>query len=69
MGKTLQAQGVALWALYFVGVVKVEEKDDVELRLVSLERKLWALLMQHANRRELAVVREMLELIEAVEQI
>ncbi len=47
----------------------MEEKDAVELRLVSLERKLWALLMQYANRRELAHVREMLELIEAVEQI
>ena len=47
----------------------MEEKDSVELRLVSLERKLWALLMQYAKRRELAHVREMLELIEAVEQI
>lgn len=47
----------------------MEEKDAVELRLVSLERKLWALLMQYANRREPVHVREMLELIEAVEQI
>lgn len=47
----------------------MEEKDAVVLRLACLERKLWALLMQHANRRELAHVREVLELIEAVERI
>ena len=41
----------------------------MELRLACLERKMWALLLHHANRRDLAHVREMLELIEAVERI
>ena len=47
----------------------MEEREAVELRLACLERKMWALLLHHANRRELAHVREVLELIEAVERI
>ena len=43
--------------------------DAIELRLACLERKMWALLLHHANRRDLVHVREMLELIEAVERI
>ena len=47
----------------------MDERDAIELRLVCLERKMWALLVYHANRRDPARVREMLELIEAVERI
>lgn len=47
----------------------MDEREAIELLLVSLERKMWALLLYHANRRDLAHVREMLELIEAVERI
>lgn len=47
----------------------MNEKDAIELRLAALERKLWMLLLHHANRRDLPHVREMLELIEAVEKI
>lgn len=47
----------------------MEEREAVELRLACLERKMWALLLHYANRRELAYVRELLELIEAVERI
>lgn len=45
------------------------EKETVELRLACLERRLWALLLRVAEKRDLDVVREVLGLIEAVEQI
>lgn len=47
----------------------MDEIEAVGLRLACLERRLWALLLRVAERRDLAMVREVLELIEAVEQI
>lgn len=47
----------------------MEEMDAVALRLACLEGKMWALLLHYANLRDLVHVRELLELIEVVEQI
>ncbi len=47
----------------------MDDKEAVELRVVCLERKLWALLLRSAEKRDLGMVREILGLIEAVERI
>lgn len=47
----------------------MDDMEAVELRLGVLERRLWALLMKYAEKRDFEVVREVLELIEVVERI
>lgn len=47
----------------------MDEKDAVRLRMVCLERKLWALLLRVAEKRDLDMVREILVLIEVVKRI
>lgn len=47
----------------------MDDKQALELRLACLERKLWAVLLRSAERRDLEMVREVLGLIEAVEKI
>lgn len=47
----------------------MDEMDDVKLRLFSLRRRLWAQLMQYADRMDLERVSEILDLIKAVDKI